>query len=148
MRCSVEDCDRLVALSRNAVRCDEHRDTDHRDELEDAGTSPVVGVLLMLPIAVSLALSVMLWAGAFEQAVDEQRKTAEVASWCSRHPDEEWPGERDCPSYGPRGWTCDPAEVFPESALKCVPVDGDEDTSDYTVVKGDPDGINRTVQTR
>lgn len=117
-----------------------------RDRIRDAATSPVVGVLLMLPVAVTLALSLMLYLDAYSANVDAKRRAAEKAAWCSRHPDRTWPGEGSCPSLGPRGYDCANARAFPE-VLKCVPVDGDEDPGNYTVIRNtDPAQVE--VRTR
>lgn len=147
LECSADGCSNLVTHE-TAVRCGVCRGTSRRDELQDGGTSPVVGVLLMFPVVITLAVSVMLWAGAFEESVDAHRRAAEVASWCARNPDREHPGEMECPSYGPRGWSCDPADLYPEVVLKCVPVDSDESTGNYMVVKAGTNGTAEAVDSR
>lgn len=99
----------------------------------DDATSPVVGVLLLLPIAVSLALAVALWASAHETVLRSERQAAERAAWCTTYPDLEWPGAGECPPYGPRGWECELGEVATE-ALKCVPVNGTTSPDGYTLL--------------
>lgn len=116
------------------------------DRIRDAATSPVVGVLLMLPVAVTLALSLMLYLDAYSANVDAKRAATEKAAWCSRHPDRVWPGEGECPSLGPRGYSCEPGRVYGD-VLKCVPFGGDEDPGNYTVIRND-DPAQTEVRTR
>lgn len=125
LTCSTDGCTELV-LERTAVRCRECRGTRRRDELEDAGTSPVVGVMLMLLVAMPTVLGIGMFLDSFERNLEVQREATERAAWCAEHPNREWPGEGECPDAGPRGFEC---EESPDgSYLVCWDPDEDPPT--------------------
>lgn len=113
---------------------DQHDDPQpsHGDE-RDRGTSNVIGLLMAMGIVVSLMGPVYMLAGSIMDTTQAQREAAEKAAWCSRNPDQEWPGEGECPTLGPRAWTCTEGSTI-NRTLKCTPIDTPKEPDDYTIL--------------
>lgn len=104
--------------------------------MDDKGTSPVVGILMIIAIAMPTVLALGMYLDSFEANLEAQRRASEKAAWCAEHPNQEWPGPGECPDPGPRGWDCVPGQTNADT-LKCVPRDADADPDDYLLIKCD-----------